>query len=65
MSELDRACLLDGQRTIFLRFSSPDSFVVLAGLEERIVTREEWIALPTFLDPPAGPVPRHTSDRAT
>jgi hypothetical protein len=65
MSELDRACLLDGQRAIFLRFDSPDRFVVLAGLEERVVTREEWIALPTFLDPPAGPPPRHTRDRAT
>jgi hypothetical protein len=65
MSELDRARLLDGQRAIFLRFDSPDSFVVLAGLQERIVTREEWIALPTFLDPPAGTAPRHTTHRAT
>jgi hypothetical protein len=37
---------------IFLRFDAPDRFVVLAGLEERIVTREQWLALPTFCDPP-------------
>jgi hypothetical protein len=63
MSELDRACLLDGYRAIFLRFDTPDRFVVLAGPEERIVTREEWLALPTFCDPsppePISPLPRH------
>jgi hypothetical protein len=65
MSELDRACLLDGQRAIFLRFDSPDRFVVLVGLEERVVTREEWTSLPTFIDPPAGPAPANTRDQAT
>jgi hypothetical protein len=54
MSDLDRARLLDDQRAIFLRFDTPDRFVVLAGLRERVVTREEWLALPTFIDPPAG-----------
>lgn len=52
MPELDRACLLDGQRAIFLGFNGPDRFVILAGLEERLVTREQWMALPTFVEPP-------------
>jgi hypothetical protein len=51
MSDLDRACLLDGQRAIFVSFDGPNRFIVLVGLEERIVTRDQWMALPTFLDP--------------